>query len=214
MRRLSKTIIATAVTCGLVSVAHSAVLPDVQSNSPWFTDGQAAIEKQLSQAPKSNAKNVILFVGDGMGISTITAARILAGQRNGGTGEENFLSFETMPYSAQVKTYNTNQQTPDSAGTMTAMMTGVKTKAGVINIAVPTPERAMAFILIPVGAFLILVSGVLWFEEALTDERSYYEFVLGPGIGLAANYMLVLMLSYSAQPGEAGGSATVPSQDD
>lgn len=141
MRRLSKAIIATAVTCGLVSVAHSAVLPDVQSNSPWFTDGKAAIDKQLNQAPKSKAKNVIVFVGDGMGISTITAARILAGQRAGQNGEENVLSFENMPYSAQVKTYNTNQQTPDSAGTMTAMMTGVKTKAGVINIA-PDTDRA------------------------------------------------------------------------
>lgn len=141
MRRLSKTIIATAVTCGLASVAHSAVLPDVQSSSPWFTDGKVTIDKQLAQAPKSKAKNIILFVGDGMGISTITAARILAGQREGNTGEENVLSFEKMPYSAQVKTYNTNQQTPDSAGTMTAMMTGVKTKAGVINIA-PDTDRA------------------------------------------------------------------------
>jgi len=35
---------------------------------------------------------------------------------------------------ALAKTYNTNQQTPDSAGTMTAMMTGVKTKAGVISV--------------------------------------------------------------------------------
>ena len=86
--------------------------------------------------------------------------------------------------------------------------------AGAIDIAVPRPERAMAFILIPFGAFLILVSGVLWFEEALTDERRYYEFVLGPGIGLAANYVLILMLSYSAQPGEAGGPAVTPSQDE
>lgn len=85
---------------------------------------------------------------------------------------------------------------------------------GAMNIAMPRPERAMAFILIPFGAFLILVSGVLWFEEALTDERRYYEFVLGPGIGLAANYVLILMLSYSAQPGEAAGTATTPSQDE
>jgi alkaline phosphatase len=35
------------------------------------------------------AKNVILFVGDGMGISTITAARILEGQLRGESGEEN-----------------------------------------------------------------------------------------------------------------------------
>jgi alkaline phosphatase len=143
-KTLTTTIVATAVTVSLAAAAHGAVLPDVQTNSHWFTDGEAAIQKQINQAPKTKAKNVILFVGDGMGISTVTAARILAGQRAGNSGEENFLSFETMPYSAQVKTYNTNQQTPDSAGTMTAMMTGVKTKAGVINIA-PDTERANCY---------------------------------------------------------------------
>ena len=35
-----------------------------------------------------HAKNVILFLGDGMGISTVTAARILAGQLKGMSGEE------------------------------------------------------------------------------------------------------------------------------
>ena len=77
---------------------------------------------------------MILFVGDGMGISTLTAARILQGQQNGQTGEENFLSFESFPYSALVKTYNVDAQTPDSAGTMTAMISGVKTDAGVIGV--------------------------------------------------------------------------------
>ncbi|BCX80623.1 alkaline phosphatase [Methylomarinovum caldicuralii] len=83
---------------------------------------------------RGKASNVILFIGDGMGISTVTAARIFEGQRRGEPGEENFLSFERFPYLALSKTYNTNQQTPDSAGTMTAMMTGVKTKAGVIGV--------------------------------------------------------------------------------
>ena len=69
-----------------------------------------------------------------MGISTLTAARILQGQLDGNDGEENLLSFEQFPYSALIKTYNTNQQTPDSAGTMTAMMSGIKNKAGMINI--------------------------------------------------------------------------------
>ncbi|HBN15985.1 MAG TPA: hypothetical protein DD407_13180 [Pseudohongiella sp.] len=32
------------------------------------------------------------------------------------------------------KTYNTNQQTPDCAGTMTAMMSGIKTRAGLIGV--------------------------------------------------------------------------------
>ena len=45
----------------------------------------------------AQAKNVILFLGDGMGISTITAARIYAGQLQGATGEEYSLAFETFP---------------------------------------------------------------------------------------------------------------------
>jgi alkaline phosphatase len=62
-----------------------------------------------------------------MGISTITATRIYDGQQKGGHGEENSLSFEKLPYLALSKTYSVDQQTPDSAPTMTAMVTGVKT---------------------------------------------------------------------------------------
>ena len=40
-----------------------------------------------------------------MGIATVTAARILAGQQRGATGEENLLSFEELPYTAFSKTY-------------------------------------------------------------------------------------------------------------
>lgn len=105
----------------------------------WFEAGQVAVANNSEELEKivkgaGAAKNIILFVGDGMGVSTVTAARILDGQQKGMMGEENLLSFEKMPYTGLIKTYNTNQQVPDSAGTMTAMMTGVKTKAGVINI--------------------------------------------------------------------------------
>jgi alkaline phosphatase len=86
------------------------------------------------QVPKKKAKNVILFIGDGMGISTITAARIYDGQSRGETGEENSLAFESFPNVALVKTYNSNQQVPDSAGTASAMNSGVKTRAGVIGV--------------------------------------------------------------------------------
>lgn len=86
------------------------------------------------KAMRGSAKNVILFVGDGMGISTVTAARILEGQRMGKMGEEHQLSFDKFPFSGFAKTYNTDAQTPDSAGTMTAMATGVKTDAGVLGV--------------------------------------------------------------------------------
>tara|TARA_Y100000780_G_scaffold115227_1_gene103840 strand:- start:2411 stop:4171 length:1761 start_codon:yes stop_codon:yes gene_type:complete len=109
------------------------------SNNAWFSDAQTKLASAQDAASKvvtesGKAKNVILFVGDGMGISTITAARILAGQLQGEMGEDHQLSFETMPYSGFVKTYNVDAQTPDSAGTMTAMASGVKTDVGVIGI--------------------------------------------------------------------------------
>jgi len=87
-----------------------------------------------AEGDAEQAKNIILFVGDGMGISTVTAARILEGQMNGWAGEENSLFFELFPHTSMSKVYNYNQQVPDSAGTMTAMMTGIKTKAGVIGV--------------------------------------------------------------------------------
>jgi alkaline phosphatase len=82
----------------------------------------------------ATARNVIVFVGDGMGVATVTAARIFDGQSHGTPGEENVLAFERLPHVALVKTYNTNQQVPDSAGTSTAIHSGVKTRAGVIGI--------------------------------------------------------------------------------
>ena len=80
------------------------------------------------------AKNVILFIGDGMGISTVTAMRILDGQMKGMSGEENILSFERFPNVALSKTYETNQQVGESAGTATAILTGKKTKAGFVGM--------------------------------------------------------------------------------
>ncbi|MFT5042599.1 MAG: alkaline phosphatase, partial [Hyphomicrobiaceae bacterium] len=80
------------------------------------------------------ADSAIIFIGDGMGMSTVTAARILAGQREGRSGEEGMLAWEHLPSSAFVKTFNTNQQVADSAGTATAIFTGHRTNSGVLGI--------------------------------------------------------------------------------
>jgi alkaline phosphatase len=101
----------------------------------WFAAGRAAVARSsesLREGPA--AKNVILFVADGMGISTVTAARILEGQMRGESGEESWLSFERLPQLALSKTYAADAQVPDSAATMTAMMTGVKTKIGTLGV--------------------------------------------------------------------------------
>lgn len=125
----------TAAASGAVPAQTFYPAPDSETPESWFESGQAELQRALQRAPNTQrAKNVILFVGDGMGISTVTAARIFAGQLQGSAGEENFLSFEQFPAVALSKTYNTNQQTSDSAGTATAMMAGIKTRAGVIGL--------------------------------------------------------------------------------
>jgi alkaline phosphatase len=106
--------------------------PDGETPEWWYLAGAA--EAAGRGAMRGRAKNVILFVGDGMSLTTVSAARILEGQRRGEPGEENLLSWERFPHTALSKTYNTDTQTPDSAGTMTAMATGVKTRMGVIGI--------------------------------------------------------------------------------
>lgn len=101
----------------------------------WFQAGRHAIDKNhTGQADHGKAKNVILFIGDGMGISTVTAARILEGQQQGRDGEFNRLSFEHFGYLGLAVTASANQQTADSAPTATAMVTGVKTNDGAISV--------------------------------------------------------------------------------
>ena len=106
-----------------------------ESREQWLRDGRQAVAEAIRLRTQGlRARNVILFVGDGMGISTVTAARILDGQLRGESGEENLLSFERLPYTALSKTYSVNQQTSDSAPTMTAIITGAKTKDGVLSV--------------------------------------------------------------------------------
>ena len=110
-------------------------VPRRENRARWLREGRRAVAQARRQRLIARrARNVILFVGDGMGVATVTAARILEGQRRGESGEENLLSFERFPNVALSKTYSTNQQTPDSAPTMTAIITGVKTKDGVISV--------------------------------------------------------------------------------
>jgi alkaline phosphatase len=120
---------------GLTMAPARAAESSATDNDPWFKDGQARLQWAESVKPiTGRARNVIVFLGDGMGVATVTAARILDGQRKGGQGEDNVLSFETFPYAGLSKTYTTDNQIGESAGTITAIMTGVKTASGVIGV--------------------------------------------------------------------------------
>ncbi len=81
------------------------------------------------------AKNAILFVGDGMGISTVTAARIHS------VGVDGKLTLDQLPYTALSRTYSGDYMTADSAATMSSMITGQKGNQGVISMDATT-ERS------------------------------------------------------------------------
>lgn len=78
------------------------------------------------------ATNVIFFLGDGMGPTTVTASRIYK------YGEAGQLTMETLSRTARIKTYSNDAQTTDSAPSMAAYMTGVKMNNEVLSMSADT----------------------------------------------------------------------------
>jgi alkaline phosphatase len=84
------------------------------------------------------ATNVIFFLGDGMGPTTVTASRIYK------YGEAGQLTMESLKRTARIKTYSLDGQTTDSAPSMAAYMTGVKMRNEVISMSPETVARDSA----------------------------------------------------------------------
>ena len=95
-----------------------------------------AVTSAPSALAAGEAKNVIFFLGDGMGPVTKTAARIYKYTESGS------LAMDTMPYTARIKTFSLDAQTTDSAPSMAAYMTGVKERNDVLSMSGDTLARA------------------------------------------------------------------------
>ncbi|XP_046780324.1 intestinal-type alkaline phosphatase isoform X3 [Gallus gallus] len=110
--------------------------PDAEKTPHYWNEGaRRRLEAALALQPAAQrAKNIILFVGDGMGLPTVSAARIYKGQLAGGSGEESVLAMETFPHVALAKTYTIDRQVPDSAGTGTAYLCGVKANSKTVGL--------------------------------------------------------------------------------
>ncbi|XP_038222680.1 membrane-bound alkaline phosphatase-like [Zerene cesonia] len=123
---------------------------DLQSNArEWTSDywkqkANIAIKDRLQSGCSGHgakrARNVVLFLGDGMSVPTLAAARTLLGQRDHRTGEEAQLSFENFPTVGLAKTYCVDAQIADSACTATAYLCGVKTNLGTIGVNAAVPR--------------------------------------------------------------------------
>jgi alkaline phosphatase len=99
---------------------------DVKNKFYWYNRNYELIKQRIKHPENlPRVKNVILFVGDGMGMTTVTASRTYKQQKT--KNEEAKLAFDDFPATAFVKTDTANSQISESAAAATALFCGVKT---------------------------------------------------------------------------------------
>jgi alkaline phosphatase len=104
---------------------------DEKNKIYWYNQNYESIKRKISYfnlKPENlvQVKNVILFVGDGMGLTTVTASRVLKQQKSRNP-DATRLVFDEFPASAFIKTDTSNSQISESAAAATALFCGVKT---------------------------------------------------------------------------------------
>jgi alkaline phosphatase len=92
-----------------------------------------AHEVVLAEAPAKRAKNVIFFLGDGMGQPAVTSARILSKGLTEGK-YHGLLEMDTMNYRGLVTTSGVDALATDSANSMSAYMTGHKSSVNAMGV--------------------------------------------------------------------------------
>ncbi len=104
-------------------------------------EGSSGIESGNAESSGGEAKNVIIFVGDGMGTSQRDLIRLAT------VGLEGELGMDDLPYEGRSHTNSADPETfvTDSAAGGTALATGVKTYNGAIGV--DTNEEAVETIL-------------------------------------------------------------------
>lgn len=101
---------------------------NIQDSEYWYEQARESLRRRLlpHEGKLPHASNVVLLVGDGLGMSTLTAARIFKGQREGRKGESSYLAWDNFPTVALAKTYNLDAQIGESSACATALLCGVK----------------------------------------------------------------------------------------
>ncbi|MFF4599298.1 alkaline phosphatase [Amycolatopsis sp. NPDC001319] len=136
------------LTAGALGAALIAAAPVALATSDTATSRTASAGDRTQDVRNAiqggTARNVILFIGDGMGQSEITAAR------NYERGAAGRLAMDELPLTGDYTTYAVEQNNPgkpnyvtDSAASGTGWATGTKTYNGAISVdaygnAVPT----------------------------------------------------------------------------
>lgn len=113
----------------------SKVNSDELSTAFWKKIGTKIVTDNVKKEKNENiAKNIILFLGDGMGVRTSAATNAYLGDPNIA------LSYEKLPFVGMSKTYCVDRQVPDSACTSTAYLCGVKANYGTVGVNANVPN--------------------------------------------------------------------------
>lgn len=139
----------------------------------FILTGCSVKEVSKIEIQKPAVKNIILFIGDGMGTAQVYAAMSVS---------KNPLVLESFPYAGFSKTWSANNYITDSGAGATAIACGVKTKNGMIGT---TPDSAAVTSITEIVHKKGLATGVLSTCQithatpaafvAHNDGRSHYE---------------------------------------
>ncbi len=114
-----------------------------------ITAGCAAQKNVSTETGAQRVKNIIFFIGDGMG-----TAQVYAGMTAGSTP----FYLEKFPYSGFSKTYSADNYVTDSAAGGTALASGEKTKNGMIGMG---PDTTVVESIVAIASKNGLATGVL-----------------------------------------------------
>jgi alkaline phosphatase len=118
----------TAAFAAVIALGACAAQAEEEEEIPVESGDVEAASRELRGGGHSGrARNVILFIGDGMGVSTISATRVFS------VGVDGDLVMDQFPHSALSRTADADHITSDSASTMTSMMTGQNANSGVLG---------------------------------------------------------------------------------
>ena len=131
MNRNVRSIIVLVVVLALVNPLGAAEALSTQAPIDDLAFYEASTATDTFPLGGGKVRNVILCIGDGMGLNQIALSSVRA------TGLDGRLCMERMPVTGLMRTHSADSSVTDSAAAGTALAAGVKTKNGMIGM---TPD--------------------------------------------------------------------------
>ena len=124
-----------------------------------FAQPPGSREVQFPLVPDTQVRNVVLFIGDGMGLAQLSASRM------GIKGANGWFTIECMPVTSLVRTNSADDIITDSAAGATAYATGHKTRNRMLSV---SPDTAMLKTIVEAAREKGMATGLITMGDDLT----------------------------------------------